>query len=241
MSACEQCRENIAKKNPPTPCPRELCEELAPDINQYCHDFHDPPYAPIPLLTPDGKKCWCCCGVVCSSPVAVGPGEYRPLDSLRRGDTVLVASAGLTAWTPGKIVAMAVPEDASGASFAAELAIDFAGGELRMVTLHSEMLVMTAGGALEPAGRLVPDEALRTADGREAKVRLNRLTSSAVAVPYLGPIDAHSPLSGHLLDVCGLVCADLAVSTAGYAGALPAGVLAPVPERPAALSVSKAS
>jgi hypothetical protein len=239
--SCEQCREIVSHKNPPTMCSRELCSQLMPTIDKYCHDIGRPMDAPIPIMGPDGKVCWCCCGQVCGLLVATAPGSYRYLDTLRRGDTVLAGGPGHGAWAPAVVLALAVPEDAEGATSAIALAFDFPGGEVRALTLNTEMLVMLADGRLKAAGRLRNGERLRTADGREAMVRHGRAAAEAVSVPYLGPLDPSNPLAGHLLDLSGLVCADLAVSTAGFAGKLPATVLVPEPAVPPPLSAPSKS
>lgn len=229
-ASCDRCFENISKCQPPRPCPAEFCRELFEGIAELCVAKGLPYDTPVPMLSPDGNMCWCCCDSGCgTTAVATEPGVYRPLEALRRGDTVLSTGPELARWTPAEIHAMAVPQQLDGALLSTRLVFRRQDGERRIVVVSSETLVMLSDGRLKTVCHLDDDDVLRTADGGEAALLYRQCLPAAVALPYLGPVDAAEPLSGHLLDVLGLVCADFGVSTAAYAGALPSELVVAPP------------
>ena len=216
-----QCLDNIKKMEPPVPCSREFCQSIFTRLDRYCGQHAYPPFTPIPMDTPSGL-CWCCCDALPDrSAVATPDGAFKPLNQLRAGDQVAASGLQLAHWDSAAVLAVGHLQAGCGDGLACTLQIALPDDSLVTLTIPGDTLLLNGGGRLQPANRMRAGQVLTAVDGRPAQVLASQASSAAVSLPYLGPLDAADPLAGHLLNLSGLVCADLAVGIAALLGQLP--------------------
>jgi hypothetical protein len=180
------CLENIAEKLPPRPCSPEHCASQQAGVNAHCAQQSLPCNSPVQQKDEQGK-CWCCCACATASTVIAVAGGYRLIESVRAGEKVLATGAGMDGWTERRVHETGdLPAGAPRDDF---YFVEFrlADGEDRFLLVMGDQLFLTPSVVLKRAAELWPGD---------------------------GPSD--DPYKGHLIDVSGLVVADLAVQTAFY-------------------------
>ncbi|KIP17080.1 hypothetical protein KY49_6881 [Burkholderia sp. MSHR3999] len=224
----KKCLENIAKRPFPVPCRDEFCAEIRGDINEYCKHAGLAANTPVPAQSAAGR-CWCCCGGVFAdaTAAAISGQAFQPLVELRAGDRVLATGPDLVRWEQADVKAIgrlqAMREDTG----AVQLDVALPDGKTVTLRLATEALLLGDDALLHAAGQLTVGAKLRTVDSKLAEVTASRTIQANVAHIHLGRVDPAAPLHGHLFNLAGLVCADLAVSVAAFLGELPDGLFAP--------------
>lgn len=214
MAATSTCLENIEKMNPPVYCGDAHCEAVQKDVDQYCYNSGQPKNTPIPQMTSGGQTCWCCCDQPAELAVNIGDGMYRRASDLAPGDRVLVTGRDVSGWRHAEIAALASPEAAHDGRL---LTVLMPGGDSRAMTLNGEALVLTDEATLMPVGRLVPGDRLAESGGGAAIVRACMPVRTRTIHPDTGGVGGDLS-DGHLLDVLGIVVADLTLQTAAFIG-----------------------
>lgn len=210
MAATSTCLENIEKMNPSVYCGDAHCEAVQKDVDQYCYNSGQPKNTPIPQMTSGGQTCWCCCGQPAELAVNIGDGMYRRAGDLAVGDRVLVTGRDVSGWRHAEIAGLASPEATHSGL---RLTVMMSGGDSRAMTLNGEALVLTDEATLKPVGQLVPGDRLAESGGGVAIVRACVSVQTRTTHPDMGGGDLSD---GHLLDVLGLVVADLTLQTAAF-------------------------
>ncbi|MCH4564159.1 hypothetical protein MKP05_13660 [Halomonas sp. EGI 63088] len=219
--ASQSCLNNIQKKGGRY-CEGNHCASIQGDINEYCEHSGLGGDVPVPQVD-DRGKCWCCCSCAAwGTPVEVSPGNYRMIELIRDGDTVLATGGKLQNWEKYEVtdlggIAPGVPLD-----FCYFGRFTLENGEVRQLVTTADHLFLLPNGKLKPIQDLRPGDTVVQADGAKATVAFVAIGqfSGGVRNFALGPFDpkAHpdDPYKGHLINTFGLVTADLAVQMAFY-------------------------
>src|SRR5690606_26376195 len=93
------CTNNTQKMKPPGRyCEGDHCGSIQGDINEYCEHTGLGGDVPVPQRDSRGK-CWCCCSCAAwGTPVETSPGNYRMIELIQRGDTVLATGGAMDGW-----------------------------------------------------------------------------------------------------------------------------------------------
>ena len=214
----QKCLEEIKKRNPPIYCSDVepgFCEGVQQELNDFCMESFTNPYRAIPMLSPKGK-CYCCCGV--GSRVAVDRDASRRLREVAVGDFVLATDPAASGWQRRRVEAAGEVSSASEPGLVLRAHFRFAGGDERKTTLPAgQLLVSYPDGALVPLGKLKAEDRVRQADGEAATfLRSEAVQDAPVAHVSLGEYKTGDPLDDRMLNVDGLLTADLGVTIATY-------------------------
>lgn len=215
------CLENIAEKLPPRPCSPEHCASQQAGVNAHCGQRSLPCNTPVQQKDEQGK-CWCCCACATASTVIAVAGGYRLIETVKAGEKVLATGARMDGWAErevheiGDLPAGAPRDDFYFAQFR------LADGEDRFMLVMADLLLLSPAGTLKPVAGLRPGDEVTQADGgRASLLSLTREEfGGGLRTVSLGPFepDEHpdDPYRDHLINLFGLVTADLAVQTAFY-------------------------
>ena len=228
------CQDNIAKKQPPRYCdsPKTYCGSIQTEINEYCS--HVGIGADVPVIQrDDAGKCWCCCSCTAwGTPVEVSEGEYRLIELILPGQTVIATGGKMAGWETREVT------EVGGIAPGTPLDICYfnqfllASGEPRFMITTADHLFLLPDGRLKPIQDLRPGDVVVQADGELARIAFvaTGQFSGGVRNFALGDFDpkAHpgDPYKGHLVNTFGLVSADLAVQTAYYSALFPPDMVA---------------
>ncbi|MDA9421113.1 fibronectin type III domain-containing protein [Bradyrhizobium sp. CCBAU 53380] len=220
--ATQACLNNIQKKTPPKYCGDPYCGAIQVDINEYCQHTGIGGDVPVPQ-NPESGKCWCCCSCMAwGTPIETSEGNYRLIETIVTGDTVLSTGGKMDAWVPREVtgvggIAPGVPIDIC---YTAKFLL--ADGAERTMVSTADHLYLIPGCKLSPVQDLRPGDKVVQADGKEAVVTLVAFGqfSGGVRNFAMGDYDPKEhpgdPYKGHLMNTFGLVTADLALQMAFY-------------------------
>jgi hypothetical protein len=219
------CLENILERSPPRPCDPEHCAAKQIEINDFCAIKGDPCNTPVHQTDRQGK-CWCCCTCATArTPIEVA-GGYRLIEAIEAGDKVLATGGRMAGWEERAVRQIGdLPPGAPRDHFYAAR-FRFSDDEERFLVVMADQLFLLPSGRLEPVTELRLGGQVVQADGGGATlVSLARHAfNGGVRTVSLGDFDParhpDDPYRGHLINIFGLVTADLAVQMAYYAGAL---------------------
>lgn len=215
----QKCLDNVRKRRPPIYCSEVepgFCERVQHELNEFCDRVLDDPYTAIPMRRPNGEICYCCCGV--GSRVAVDRDASRRLREVAVGDFVLATDPAASGWQRRRVEAVGNLGSTSEPGLVLRAHFRFAGGDERKTTLPAgQLLVSAEDGALVPLGKLKTGDRVRQADGEAATfLRAEAVQDTPVAHVSLGEYKTGDPLDVRMLNVDGLLTADLGVTIATY-------------------------
>lgn len=220
--ATQSCLSNIQQKIPPTYCGEDHCGRIQGRINEYC--THNGIGADVPVPQFNGTtECWCCCSCMAwGTPIEVSKGNFRIIESIVKGDTVLATGGKLDEWIDREVsgvggIAPGVPLD-----FCYTAKFLLADGTTRLLTSTADHLYLVPGGRIQAVQDLRPGDKVMQADGGEATIEFVAPVefSGGVRNFALGEFDPNAhpddPFKGHLVNTFGIVSADLAVQIAYF-------------------------
>jgi hypothetical protein len=192
----------------------------------------------IPVLAPSfpGHWCFCCCSCFgYGTPIEVAPGQFKPVEDIDRGDTVLAAGLGLQ-WKPIAVADVGGLQPPGGTLPALHVLFQLAPDDIRFLNVSPDHLFLLTSGKLKHVQLLAPGDKLRRADGGEAEIvaPVTRAEVAGVRSIDLGPFDG-TDLDGHLLNSNGVATADFSVqrffdgTDATASPLIDAAALAPAP------------
>lgn len=219
----QACLDNIKKEDPPRYCSGNYCGNIQVKINKYCHHNGLGGDVPVPQTDSQGD-CWCCCSCAAwGTPVEVSAGNYKLIETILPGQTVIATGGKMEDWEECEVtevggIAPGTPLDIC---YFNQFAL--ATGETRYLVTTADHLFLLPDGKLKPIQDLRPGDVVAQADGGQATVAFvaTGQFSGGVRNFSLGDFDPRKypddPYKGHLVNTFGLVTADLAVQMAYYA------------------------
>ena len=211
------CLEKVAQVHGQL-CSETHCRAIQEEINNYCDASGQPAGTPVPQVSPEGGRCYCCCDCVVGGGwlVEVAPGRKIPVEDLGRGDEALAGwlHENQLRWrrTPLDFVNGFGPGMAfDRVYYVAYRAED---GPQRFLVVPPDHLFLRRGG-LTPVQLLAPGDDLLRPRGGVSRVELvcsARYTGSVMHLFFPG--FEGEDLSGHLLSLHGTVSADFSVQLA---------------------------
>jgi hypothetical protein len=235
MAIDPTCLDHIKHKNPPIPCPSAFCASVQGPLEQHCHNLQLPPDTPVLLFDPNlgdkGGYCWCCCcDCAYDTPIEATAGQFVLAHDVRIADKLMAASLDPATralrWQPATVDAVSDPGPGP-MSNVCLVAYTHGADDSRALVVAADHLFLMDNATLKPAQLLAPGDRLRRADGGAAEVVFAVMGTSArgvCGVQLAGELD-DSSLDGHLLNVNGVVCADLAVQLHHVANQLAANLM----------------
>lgn len=245
MEISLQCLYEIKKVSPPGPCPSSFCASIQPSIDQYCHQQDRPPNTPVLAFDANlngpgqGGYCWCCCcDCAYDMPIEAAPGQFVLAHDVRVSDRLMAASldpaTGALTWQQRTVDLVTDPwpgpEPMPGVCLVAYThpgPTAETGDDSRALVVAADHLFLMDDATLKPAQLLAPGDRLRRADGGGSEVLFVVMGTSARGVrgvQMAGAFDGTHP-DGHLLNINGVVGADLAVQIHHVANQLAADLV----------------
>lgn len=207
----------------------DFCADIQPEINEYC--THNNLQTDTPVVQKvNGQKCYCCCSCFAfDTPIEVSAGEFRFIQDIFEGDTVLATGTDGETWVERQVTLTGGLAPGYQLSFMYYTAFQLNNDakEERYIICTSDHLFLLPDGTLQAIQDLAPGDEVKAADGGTATVifavpgEYNR----GVRHIGLGEWRPGDPLDGHLLNSNGLITADLIVQLNYFGGNVPEGLL----------------
>ena len=208
----KQCQEAV-KKIKGTPCPRDFCQKIQYNLNNYCYDNNFKQGTPILVEGPDKGLCGCCCGT--NAMVATPGGPIRS-EQLKTGDMILTA-VSQSARNPLLFSWEAKPlafSSGTGPSPQGNPMILVEYGDDESVIVTPDTLFLMADARFKTADRLVPGkDLLISPGGTKVPVRHVWIKKYPAPIHHLATtVEFESTFDGnrlgHLLVMNGVVVGD---------------------------------
>jgi hypothetical protein len=206
-----------------------FCVDIQTEINEYC--THNSLETDTPVIQKvNGQKCYCCCSCFAfDTPIEVTPGEFKFIQDIWEGDTVLATGADGETWVERKVTLTGGLAPGYQLSFMYYTAFQLnnEAREERYIICTADHLFLLPNGKLLAIQDLVPGDEVRAADGGIATVifAVPGQYDRGVRHIGLGEWNPGDPLDGHLLNSNGLITADLIVQLNYYGGDVPPELL----------------
>jgi hypothetical protein len=153
------------------------------------------------------KNCYCCCACMArDTPIALPDGIVRAIGDIQIDDVVLSGSVsgGAVTWGESKVH---FSQGTEGGEEPAMVYVVY--GEALRLILTSDQVLMLADGSLTTAGRLIPGQSLRGADGESLEVKLVSLGGYSGGVHHIATqLSWDGSPDGHLIAANGVVAGD---------------------------------
>jgi hypothetical protein len=164
------CLTNIQAKTPPTYCGETICGAIQGDINEYC--THNGLGGDVPVVQYNGgSKCWCCCSCMAwGTPIEVSTGNFRIIESIVKGDTVLANGGNLDEWLEYEVSGVGGIAPGVPLNFCYTAKLLLTDGTSRLLTSTADHLYLVPGGKIQAIQDLRPGDKVMQADGGEATI-----------------------------------------------------------------------